>query len=188
MNKLLVILILGISMAFIADEADRYRWDYKILIDTEGLKVFSKQAEQSSITELIKIPRPEQSELHNHRAEEEMRKVTITAYVVMDGKEEDGDYHLVLKSPTRKDSLIAEIPDPTQSKLSGFPALKDRYAKARSFVESNIDNSPGKIGISPHRIKVVITGVVFFDKRAHGKGHSANGVEIHPILSIKAAE
>jgi hypothetical protein len=36
--------------------------------------------------------------------------------------------------------------------------------------------------------KVTVTAYIFFDKMAHGNGHAVNGVEIHPIISIKVLE
>src|ERR1043166_3809564 len=67
-------------------------------------------------------------------ADAEKKKIKITAYVVMGRKEDnDFDYHLVLKSLTGNDSMIAEIPDPEQIKLKGFPGLRHDYAKARAF-------------------------------------------------------
>lgn len=37
---------------------------------------------------------------------------------------------------------------------------------------------------SGQNTSVRITGIAMFDKMAHGSGHSPNGMEIHPILSI----
>ena len=117
-------------------------------------------------------------------ADAEKKKIKITAYVVMGRKEDnDFDYHLVLKSLTGNDSMIAEIPDPEQIKLKGFPGLRHDYAKARAFVEKNIDDDQSEVKEVNH-VKVKITGIIFFDKTAYGKGHSENGVEIHPVLEI----
>lgn len=175
----------SIAILFIrADETHKYRWDYKLLIDAEGVKVFYYTAKESSITKLEAIARPTNVELHN-RTEPEKQKVYVIATIVKTGLEKDRDYHIVLKSGS--ETLISEIPDPTLDKLKGFPELIKAYANARSFIDT-------KVGVPPHSIKdvptdkqinVKVTGVVFFDKKGHGDGHSENGIEIHPVLEFK---
>ena len=181
--SLLLMLVIA-ATAFIPPATGVYRWDYKICIDTAGLRVFKQKPAASTIHDLVHITRPQPAELKNQRADAEKQQVTVTAFVVKDGKEGDQDYHLVLKSLTGSETLIAEIPDPTGAKLKGFPGLKKAYTDARAFVDANIDDSPGEVRVSPHPIKVTVTGIIFFDKMAHGNGHAVNGVEIHPVLKI----
>ena len=168
--------------------AQVYRWDTKILIDSAGLRIYKHKAKPETISNLANgnaTIRPAKDEMtHNKRASAEKRKVTVTAYIIATGHEDDGDYHLVCQALFSKKTLIAEIPDPKNTKLKGFPGLKSDYAKARNEIDA-------KIGVPPHQVtdlakkhKVRITGIVFFDKIAHGKGHAVNGAEIHPALSI----
>jgi hypothetical protein len=161
------------------------RWDYKICIDTAGLRVLFIPAKSKSISSLNNIIRPANSQLGNKRAEAEKQKVSVTAYVIECGKETDKDYHLVLKGITTNDTLIAEIPDPVCPKVAGFPHLVDKYTKARRFVLDSIDPTPGAIASLATPVKVRVTGILFFDKMAHGNGHARNGIEIHPILEIR---
>jgi hypothetical protein len=190
MKKLLLILLLPF-FGFIAvdDCGGVYRWDYKILIDPLGANtVYNKTAVAKSIHSLVNITRPANSQLGNHRSIPEQQKVRATAFIVGLGKEDDGDYHLILTSLNSADSLIAEIPDPGCKKLKGFPGLLHDYTAARKFIEDNIDETPGSIHYLDEAVKVKITGVVFFDKTAHGNGHAHNGIEIHPVLKIVKAE
>jgi hypothetical protein len=166
-----------------------YRWDYKILIDPLGANtVYNKTAVSKTIHSLVSIQRPSNAQLGNHRSTPEQQKIKTTAYIVGLGKEDDGDYHLILTSLNGNDSLIAEIPDPSCKKIKGFPGLKKDYTAARKFIEDNIDNTPGNIHYLDEGVKVKITGVVFFDKMAHGNGHAPNGVEIHPVLKIVSGD
>ena len=185
-RKLLLVLYFQICILY--SSAQVYRWDVKILIDSAGLRIYKQKSKPETISNLANVnatPRPEQNELtKGKRAEAEKRKVTVTAYLIATGLEEDGDYHLVCKALNSKKTLIAEIPDPTTTKLRGFPGLKADYGKGRSEVD-------GKIGRPPHQVtdlvikrKIRITGIVFFDKLAHGNGHAENGVEIHPVTTI----
>jgi hypothetical protein len=188
MKKYVFLLVVIIGLSAFCPPAGVLRWDNKILIDPDGLKLFNAHTSPSSVDELVKLIRPEKNELGKNRAELEKQKVTLTCFIMEDGKEADGDYHLVLKSTSTGKTLIAEIPDPETPKLKGFPGLRSKYSKARNFVLENVDATPGEIQPSPHgKVKVIITGIVFFDKPAHGHGHSDNGVEIHPILDIKLA-
>jgi hypothetical protein len=182
------IMIIGLS-AFCPVEQGTYRWDYKILIDADGLKLFTAKASPSTIHDLEKLTRPAPADLKNQRAALENQKVTITGYIVDDGEEPDGDFHLVVQGSPASESLIVEIPDPNMPKLKGFPGLKSKYTAGRNFVTQNIDPHPSTIKPCPNgKVKVTITGIVFFDKIAHGDGHADNGVEIHPVLEIRAAK
>ncbi len=186
-------ILLILSLAFLAGDTvngqNRYRWDVKILIDTAGHRVFKMAADAATIQELAANstnPRPSNEERSKgKRAKAEKRKVTVTAFIIADGKEDDGDYHLVLKNTTGNKSLIGEIPDPAEPKLHGFKDLKKDYLAARKFIDDEIGTPPGSVKPLDNPVKVKVTGVVFFDKTAHGNGHAENGAEIHPILKIR---
>jgi hypothetical protein len=166
-----------------------YRWDYKILIDPLGANtVYKKTAVSRSVHSLVSLARPANAQLGNHRSLPEQQKIKTTAFIVGLGQEDDGDYHLILTSLDSQDSLIAEIPDPTCKKIKGFPGLKQDYTEARKFIDENIEDAPGAIHYLEEGVKVRITGVVFFDKAAHGNGHAPNGVEIHPVLKIEPVQ
>jgi hypothetical protein len=188
MKKILFVLVLPFFGFRSADDCGgSYRWDYKILIDPLGANtVYKKTAVSKSIHTLVSITRPTNAQLGNHRSAREQQKIKTTALIVGFGEEGDNDYHLILTSLDGSDSLIAEIPDPTCKKLKGFPGLKHDYKAARKFIEDNIDGTPGSIHYLDEAVKVKITGVVFFDKMAHGNGHANNGVEIHPVLKIES--
>jgi hypothetical protein len=165
-----------------------YRWDNKILIDAAGLKLFPKRAKASTIHTVTHYQRPPNEQLGAKRGTLEQKKVTVTAWLVGLGKEDnDNDYHLILTSLNSADSMIAEIPDPTCPKLEHFPGLRDKYTIARTFIEEEVDDSPGNIHYIDTPVKVKVTGVLFFDRSAHGNGHSHNGVEIHPVMKIVRA-
>jgi len=189
MNKLLIIFFSFLSFGFhVPDDCDGvYRWDNKILIDLPGLKIYKKKASATTIHNLNRVQKPAQSELGKNRSAKEQRKVTVTAWLVGLGKEGDGDYHLILSGLNLKDSLIAEIPDPTCPKLQHFKGLRDDYTLARTFIEENVDATPGAIHYLTEKKKVKVTGIVFFDKKAHGNGHAKNDIEIHPVLTIRNA-
>jgi hypothetical protein len=187
-----LLLVFCIHIGSLCCWAQVYRWDAKILIDTAGLRIYKIKAKTETISNLADgaaTPRPEKNELQKgKRANAEKRKVTVTAYIVATGREDDGDYHLVCKALNSKRTLIAEIPNPETPKLKGFPGLKADYTKARDEIDNKIGVPPGQVKELERKWKVRITGIVFFDKMAHGNGHAVNGIEIHPIISIKVLE
>ncbi len=169
-------------------KAQVYRWDIKILIDSEGLKIYDQKPNPATISNLAdenKTHRPTKKEMSKgKRANAEKRKVTVTAYIIATGREDDGDYHLVCEDINGGKTLIAEIPNPLHPKLKGFPGLKTHYSRARNEIDSRIGTPANEVKQLSKKHKVKITGIIFFDKIAHGKGHAVNGVEIHPVLGI----
>jgi hypothetical protein len=166
-------------------QKERYRWKFKLLVDKEGLNLIDNKAEASTIDALDSIERPLNLARQAKRAEVEHMKVTVDAYIIARGREEDGDYHLVLQSMTGSKTLIAEIPSPENDELKNHKVLRNLYSRSRSFIDSMIGEPLGKVmGLQTKR-KVKVTGIVFFDKLSHGNGHAMNGVEIHPVLKIE---
>lgn len=191
MKTLLLFILVIVTMGFADSYPQKYRWNVKILIDTAGQRVFKMTAHPEMIGQLADSNinhRPAKSDMaHNKRANKEKRKVTVTAFIIADGIEDDGDYHLVLKDPTGDKTLIGEIPDPAGPELTGYNDLKSLYDTARNFVNKHIGKPPKAVTPLKKPVKVTITGVIFFDKMAHGNGHAENGVEIHPVLGIEGA-
>ncbi|HMK16838.1 MAG TPA: hypothetical protein VK492_01455 [Chitinophagaceae bacterium] len=186
MKKLFSIIIIFPLLSFQSyDDCGTYRWDYKILVDATGWPLLNITAKSKTVPGLNDLTRP--AVLGKQRTPYEKWKVKVTAWLVMSGSEGDRDYHLVLTNTGRTDSLIAEIPDPTCSKLTHFPALREKYENARTFV----DGETGVPGSSVEELatpkKVIVTGFLFFDIKAHGNGHAKNGIEIHPITEIRLA-
>ena len=186
MKKLFSIIILFPLLSFqLYDDCGTYRWDYKILVDATGWPLLNITPKSKTVSGLNNITRP--SVLGKQRTPFEKWKVKVTAWVVMTGNEDDRDYHLVLTNAGRTDSLIAEISDPTCSKLSHFPALRTKYGNARTFVDEELGVPGSSVEELATPRKVIVTGFLFFDIMAHGNGHARNGIEIHPITEIKLA-
>lgn len=191
--KLLAIIL--VFNACLACAQGSYRWDVKIGVDTAGQRVFKLKAKATTISALAskeKNPRPEDKEKQKGlRASSEKRKVTVTAYVIGLGEEPDGDYHLILKALRSKITLVGEIPNPIQPKLSGFPSYKNLYSTARDNVDNGIQK-PAKTIKEIEPVKVIVTGYVFFDifeQGGHGNGSALeNALEIHPIVKIKVVK
>ncbi|MCX6245037.1 MAG: hypothetical protein NTU98_10070 [Bacteroidetes bacterium] len=189
MNKSLLfiafILLLGPGQA----NAQRYRWDIKTLTDTAGERVFKLKAQKETLRDLadpLVTQRPKKSEMKpGIRAHAEKRKVIITGDIIKYGREDDRDYHLVVKSPDGGQTLIAEIPDPGIPELNHHPDLAACCKECRKVIDDKLGIPTTDVKPVLRILRVKITGVVFFDQKTHGKGHAENGVEIHPVLHIE---
>jgi hypothetical protein len=189
LSKFIVILFLFFSSGH-ASIAQVYRWDVKLAIDTAGLRIYKKHKPEAVTVKNLGSPtlnpKPPQTELNKgKRSTAEKRIVTVTGYITATGLEDDGDYHLVVNELTGNKTLIAEIPDEHTPKLQGFPGYRKIYSEARKEVNEKIGKPPAHVKPLAVKYKAKLTGFVFYDKRAHGNGHAANDVEIHPVLSIK---
>ncbi|HEV8269700.1 MAG TPA: hypothetical protein VGQ04_00265 [Chitinophagaceae bacterium] len=184
-KALLVLLFIPLFSFRPYDDCGIYRWDYKVLVDPTGWPLLNIATKSKTIYNLNRLPRP--ATLGNQRTPYEKWKVTVTGWLVMLGSEDDRDYHLVLTNTNRTDSLIAEIPDSSCTKLDHFPALREKYGTARTYVNEKIEIPNGSVEELTTAIKVQVTGFLFFDKMAHGNGHAKNGIEIHPVIAVKLA-
>ena len=90
----------------------------------------------------------------------------------------DSDYHLFIKDDAGN-TMVAEIPFPPCTQGTVWAA---QIAQARADFDAKF-TATGTF-TSANNIPIRITGIAMFDKMAHGNGHSPNGIEIHPILSI----
>jgi hypothetical protein len=75
--------------------------------------------------------------------------------------------------------------------LKKFPELKKKYQKAREEINTKV-GVPGKSIKDIEPVKVIVTGIVFFDifeEGGHGNGSAKeNAIEIHPVTVIKVSE
>ena len=186
------IICLSLFVGINAIQAQVYRWSVKTLTDTAGQRIYHINPIQDSISGLadtIVNPRPSKNQLNKgKRANAEKIKVTFTAYVLATGMEDDGDYHLVMEDLRDTKTLIAEIPNPESENLLDFKNLKQDFSHARNEIDTKIGKPSSTVKALHKKVKVRVTGFIFFDKMAHGKGHALNGIEIHPVLEIEVLE
>lgn len=104
----------------------------------------------------------------------------INATIIEKRNEDDGDYHLVLRSGKRK--MIGEIP--AEECVEATPApLKEMIRQARKDFDDYI--AAGHTA-SNMKAKVRLTGIGFFDRVHGGVGQvKKNGIELHPIIKIE---
>src|SRR5260370_19346258 len=129
----------------------------------------------STVTQLASLPAPKPPKTTRLLSEEQVYSLDV---MVLGYKHEsDGDYHVVIASPTNtKLTMIAEIPDPKCAPAK----YADNFKSLRAFF------GKGKTQMTwfAPPIHVRMDGVLFFDF-IHGQtGVAHNGVELHPVLKI----
>lgn len=128
----------------------------------------------------------------SNRAPEEMRNVTVNAFLYAAKKEDDHDYHVILgSSPVRSQSEFMNV------EISGLPAggpHRAVLATVRLSFESHLrDHLPGASGYSHYDppIPVRVSGSLFYDidHKPGAVGPKAikpkTAWEIHPITKIE---
>ncbi len=193
MKKILLLaLLLPLTHSLYAqDECGTWRWRVKLLLDRSGINWLKAKAEATDITQLINrkdVPNqyepvgPGDADLARQPAEEKLVKMTCYVYDVK-VNEKDMEYRLLLSvhKDGTGDKICAFIPNPRCTSLNAQPELKRKYADAR-YVADDIKtwNDKGYV------VKVDITGVPFWAMPVNKKSYSASGIEIHPVLRLKA--
>jgi hypothetical protein len=162
------------------------RWDVKTGKDAQAASINLSSPTPTTIaflTDLTRFPPPHPWPPPNRIAPEETTFWTLDATLDMykfenDPQSGDSDYHLVIKDDAGN-TMVAEIPFPGCVQGSAW-VTQITQARATFDAKFTATSTPKSGQNTPVRI----TGIAMFDKTAHGSGHSPNGMEIHPVLSI----
>jgi len=149
------------------------RWPVKIWADKDAKKVRPEPID-TTISELRSFPIHEVPYPNDARlAPEELRVYRVRARLLRVKREQDSDLHLLLADATDPEArMIAEIPAPECAEGSRHEGL---FRAAREAVLAM--NLPAD---------VEITGVGFFDFLHGQRGAAPNGLELHPVLVVRA--
>lgn len=157
------------------------RWAVKTLTDSSAKKI-RLTAIKSSVLEMRSFRPGRKISGKTPRFAEEFKTYEIICRIPEYLREDDGDFHLVLADTLYPDStIIGEIPNPLCPTVQKSSQINKIASAAAYFVENVKAKGAGKIKPGIYKVK----GVCFYD-RVHGqKGGAKNGIELHPILSIK---
>lgn len=148
------------------------RWPVKILADKDRDSV-DFRVRPTTIRLLGAIPIPEIPYPYDRRIPpHELRVYRVRATIDRIVTESDSDLHLILRDPTDTTAtMIGEIPASScalgTAKGPSYDAIR---ATTRSF-------PPGTV--------LEIEGVAFFDFIHNQLGRAKNGMELHPVLSVR---
>jgi hypothetical protein len=159
------------------------RWAVKTATDPDAAQV-TTDPEPATIGELTALPAPADP---NSRPASRFSPTELTTYIVSGilaviKREEDEDYHLVLADPSNSGiTMIVEAPNPHCAE--GSPFLPDITA-----TRAAIDQEFGPIeGRREPNVPVTTAGIALFDILHGQEGVAPNGIELHPLRSIKFA-
>jgi hypothetical protein len=98
--------------------------------------------------------------------------------------EDDGDVHLVISSLTnRRRTMIVEMPSADCIAGASPTAKREMRAGRRSF--ERVRGPPSDTFQTLHGT-ATIDGVGFFDLIHRQTGHAPNGIELHPVMRVRA--
>lgn len=154
------------------------RWPVKTAVDP-GVSAVNTAPVTTTVSALNDIPAPATTQNGVRIAPTEDTVYRIQAHIIGVKEEKDGDFHLILSDDSAGTrTMDAEVPYPPFTQGSPFQA---QMQAARDAVNANIKMSGSMQKVD---IPVTITGIGFFD-RLHGQtGAAANGIELHPVLSV----
>lgn len=148
------------------------RWPVKILGDLDSERVALRPI-VTTVAKLAAVERPLGPFRHDRRETAvELTTFLVRARFAGVWAEADGDLHIVLRDLDDSTvTIVAEIPD---------SACAVGSAKAAAFAEARRALRETRLGTLLEAI-----GVGFFDNPHGQRGGSPNGIELHPILSIR---
>ena len=148
------------------------RWPVKTLADRDASLVDTIPT-PTSVAELVAIPRPTtRCERDGRTGPVELTTFLLRARLVRVLPQDDLDIHLVVRDlDTDSLTLVTEVPDST---CVADPRLGRKYNDVRRTLRS-----------IPRDAVIEFTGVGFFDYEHGQSGMADNGIEIHPLLSLR---
>jgi hypothetical protein len=164
------------------------RWHVKTLSDTAASQVVL-DPQSSSVSQLVAIGPPTAVD-DDTRADAETKAVKVDAELVgykqeLSSGKGDHDYHIVIRDPRSKETMIIEIPDPQCDGVCNSVA-RDKIQQARdAFSKTFATHLPGPTFVAFQKpIRVTVVGVPLFDFHHGQTGVAKNCLEIHPVLDI----
>jgi hypothetical protein len=162
------------------------RWKVKTLTDTTAGNIDPTETARS-ITQLRNLTRPSNGNLPDETrvAATELKTFRITGRVIRFKREDDKDIHVVLAQTNSLDNtIVVEFANPVCADVCSSPEL-ERIRQARQDFINKFGNPTTKFKTPAKVTKIQVVGVGFFD-RLHGQsGMAPNGIEIHPVLSMR---
>ena len=109
-------------------------------------------------------------------------RARLVAARASDSSSGDGDIRLVIADPTTGETMVAAFPDPNCAPASHSPKRSQMTMARVTFIARCQFPPLGRYG-TLHGT-ATITGVGFWAVRGSGRGASANGLELHPVLGF----
>jgi hypothetical protein len=158
-----------------------FRWDVKTLSDPDRRDV-DFNARRTTVRRLRRLDSPGPYDGMPRTGPVEKHVYRVRAQVRLAKLEPDGDIHLVIAPPrARAKTMFVEFPDP---RCVDKPFKRPQMRRARNRTLNNCGDL-SLFSFTELKGRVRIRGVGFWDE-VHGQiGVAPNGIELHPVLSIR---
>jgi hypothetical protein len=167
-----------ITMSVAAPTCGVERWSIKVGTDAEANQVNLNSTTPITISDMRGWPAPSPTPPTSRVAPYEKTAWVINGTLINYKKEDDVDYHIVVKDGSGTNTVITEVPCPCCAIGSPF---EPRIDGARTAFDSRLT---AQTFFQNPNIPVRITGVGFFDFLHGQTGVAPNGIELHAILDI----
>jgi hypothetical protein len=154
------------------------RWPVKTVTDYDRLRVHL-HPDDVSIKSLRGQPGPTTKPQANRAGPVERHTYRVHARLVDYVREDDGDYHLVLRDKQGR-TIVAEIPSP--SCVGSISPVKRASRIARQRMDGHYAVTTA---FKTADRRVVVKGVGFFDFQHGQTGMAPNGLELHPVTGLR---
>ena len=173
-----VVLVLIVTSLQASARCGVLRWPVKTGSDQDISKIDMNNVHMTTIENLVNLAAPKNLPQSNRLSPTETEIYQLQATLLEVNQTDDSDYHLLIADSSGH-QMIAEIPDPQC--VSASSLVKDQIQSARNYIDQKIQVSHQSQKVN---ILINLTGIGFFDV-PHAQGAAANGIELHPALSIQ---
>ena len=155
------------------------RWSVQTASDPAAGRIDLAHVVATSVEEMTAKGAPATMSSESRIEPDELNVSVVNAVLTSYKREDDGDYYAVLSSGGT--TMVAEFPDPAC--VSATSPLLDQIRAARAQFDARLF---ADTAFRTANQLVTITGVSFFDSLV-GQGAAPNGIELHPVLSVRFA-
>ncbi|MFL6214814.1 MAG: BACON domain-containing protein [Blastocatellia bacterium] len=154
------------------------RWSVKTCTDADAALIDTAHSTPTTIATMRSWPAQSNIPANSRIAPYETTAWTIEATLTLYKKEDDSDYHLVLRDAAGN-TLIGEIPCP--GCVGASSPVATRINNARATFNATLTATTS---FQSANIPVRVTGIAMFDF-SHGQtGAAPNQIELHPLIDI----
>ena len=180
-----LVLLLSVVFAFSTNTyaCGKERWPVKVGTDKD-VSLVSTNITDTNIAKLSMIGAPSNPNIRRDTRYQptETTQYRISGHLIVIKREADEDYHLVIQD-NKKRTMIVEVPSTRCAKGSRFLA---QIKQVRHDLYQRY-HLRGKKKLKLNS-QVTVTGIGFFDRKHGQEGVAPNGIELHPVMSIKFAK
>jgi hypothetical protein len=173
----------SIALAVVAPEGSCARcgverWSVKTATDADAALVDAAHPTPTTIATMRSWPAQSNIPTNNRIAPYETTAWTIEATLTLYKKEDDSDYHLVLRDAAGN-TLVGEIPCP--GCVGASSPVISRINNARATFNATLTATTS---FQTANIPVRVTGIAMFDFPHGQTGAAPNQIELHPITDL----